>query len=120
MDLLRTNRLKNIKSISRVNSDYLLKLLLYNDIDAVLIQEIHAHTPEDLRKKGRIREYDLIGAIYHNFYVVATYTKSNIEHVHLISTRSGNETDNMSIKLEFTINNICKPPDDVTNRFSAN
>lgn len=85
----------NIQSISRVSSKYILKLLLDNDIDVVLIQETHAHTSEDLRKKDRIR------------------AKSNIEHVHLISTRAVNETDNVSIKLEkFTINNICKPPGD--------
>lgn len=101
----------NIEGISRAKSEFLSKLLLDNNVDAVLIQETHAPTAEDLRKRGRIYGYELIGATYHKAYGVATYVRNTIEHAHLVSTNSTNEIHNVTINLDgFLINNIYKPP----------
>lgn len=74
----------NIEGISRAKSEYLSTLLLDNNIDVVLIKETHAHTLEDLHKRGRIHCYDLIGATYHNAYGFST-----LNEIHCVDKTGG-------------------------------
>lgn len=101
----------NIEGISRAKCDVLQKVLSDNDVDVLAIQETHTENEEQLRKRGRIYGYDLVAATYHHAYGVATYVRSNIENVHLISTSSNNNIHEVVIHIGgYTINNTYKPP----------
>lgn len=97
----------NKEDISRAKNEYLSKLLLNNDIDVVLIQETHATTMEDLRKRDMINGNDLLGATCQNVYDVCTYVRNNIQHARFISTNTDNAIDLVSIQMEWTtLNNV--------------
>lgn len=72
----------NLDSIRRTKNEDLSKLLLELNIFVILIQETHAHTEEDIRKRGKFNEY------HQRTYGTATYLKPNIEHAQLISVKS--------------------------------
>lgn len=101
----------NIENISRSKSECLSKLLLDNDIDILLIQETHTADEAQLQSRGKIPGYRLIGATYHPTYGTATYAKTNIDNVKLVSTSDSNNIHNTTIKVgDLTIINIYKPP----------
>lgn len=101
----------NIESISYAKSQYLSKILKKDNIDLVAIQETHCDTEEQLRKRGRIPGYELLGATYHHIYGVATYVRCNIENAILISISSDNDIHTVVAKIgSITVSNIYKPP----------
>ncbi|KAL1129539.1 hypothetical protein AAG570_012484, partial [Ranatra chinensis] len=81
-------------------------------IDLIAIQETHCNTEEQLKRRSKIPDYDLLGATYHHIYGVATYVKSNIDNATLISTLSNNNIHTVVVQIgSITVSNIYKPPD---------
>lgn len=63
----------NIEGISKAKCQYLHKILTENDNDVVTIQETHAENNKQLRSRGQITGYDIIGAKYRSHYGTAIY-----------------------------------------------
>lgn len=97
----------NIENISIANCQISNKILTFNKIDVVRIQETHAEN----KTRGTIPEYDLIGATYHKFYGVATCGRKDIVNVTLVKTSVINDIHEVIFKVgDTTINNIYKRP----------
>src|ERR1700744_158316 len=77
----------------------------------VLLQETHTANESQLKARGSIEGYELIGATYHRHYGTATYIKSNINNAILIDTSSNDMIFTITIDIGGTkIINIYKPP----------
>ena len=101
----------NIEGISRSKSNYLSKFLLDHNIDVVLLQETHTSDESQLRKRGKIHGYRLIGATYHPHYGIATYARATLEGVKLISTLQDDDIFAVTVKVADTLlTNVYKPP----------
>lgn len=101
----------NIEGISWAKCQVLEKNLRSNDIDVVAIQETHTENTEQLTKRGTIPGYDLLGAVYHRAYGVATYVRSNVENAQFCSASDSDNIQQVIVKIgDITINNIYKPP----------
>src|ERR1700743_3530272 len=79
---------ENVEGISKEKSIYMSRFLHEKSIDVVLLQETHTANESQLKARGSIEGYELIGATYHRHYGTATYIKSNINNVILIDTSS--------------------------------
>jgi exonuclease III len=66
----------NIEGISISKSEYLARLMHDKDIDIVTVQETHAGSEDNLRYRGTIPGYTLIGAVYSNVHGIATSVKA--------------------------------------------
>jgi exonuclease III len=81
----------NIEGVSISKSEYPARLMHDEDIDIVTVQETHA-SEENLRRRGSIPEYTLIGAVYSNVYGItykAIYYNCRIlyqDHSHDVHT----------------------------------
>ncbi|CAK1594808.1 unnamed protein product [Parnassius mnemosyne] len=71
----------NIERISQAKCEVVIKILLENDINVLLLQETHAREEQDPHKRGAIPGYNLAHAINHAQYRIATYVKDGIKHV---------------------------------------
>ncbi|KAI5739368.1 hypothetical protein M8J77_018417 [Diaphorina citri] len=101
----------NVEGISIPKSKYLEKFLRDNKIDVAAIQETHSENEEDLRRRGSIEGFDLIGATYSKTYGIATYVRSDIENAALCSTSTSNDIHVVVVKIgETRITNLYKPP----------
>ena len=77
----------------------------------VLLQETHTSDESQLRKRGKIHGYRLIGATYHPHYGIATYARATLEGVKLISTLQDDDIFAVTVKVADTLlTNIYKPP----------
>lgn len=102
---------ENVEGISKEKSIYMSRFLHEKSIDVVLLQETHTANESQLKNRGQIEGYDLIGATYHPHYGTATYVKSNIENAALISTNTAEMIFTIIINVGGTnIVNIYKPP----------
>lgn len=76
-------------------------LLLEQNIDILLIQEIHTSNEEQLLKRSFINGYTVAGLIYHSKYGTATYVRENLNWKLRQSTE-----DNNTFIAQIEINNI--------------
>lgn len=101
----------NIEGISRSKSDFLSKLALENDVDVICIQETHASDQSQLRSRGNIPGYKLLGATYHQSYGTATFVQNSITSCYLMSVNSDANIFNITTKVnDVSVINIYKPP----------
>lgn len=86
-------------------------MLLENYVDVAVVQETHIDTEENLKSRGRVAGYEVLGATYHHAYGCATYIRKDIENAHLISVNTTENIHIIVIKIEnITIANVYKPP----------
>ena len=78
----------NVESISRAKCDVLSQILNQYDVSVLCLQETHSKDEQDLRSRGLIPGYDVVGAIHHPQYGIATYVRSNITDVLVLSENS--------------------------------
>jgi hypothetical protein len=68
----------NIDGISASKSDYLSHLMREHKIDIVAIQETHTTSDFNLRNRGKLPGFKLIGAIHSNVHGIATYVRDTL------------------------------------------
>lgn len=101
----------NIEGISRSKSEYIGKLLVDQNVDVITVQETHTADDYQIHSRGRIPGYNLVGAINHPQYGIATYARSHIRNVSIVHSIADQELFCLTIKVEnVTIANIYKPP----------
>jgi endonuclease/exonuclease/phosphatase family metal-dependent hydrolase len=98
----------NIDGISTSISEYPARLMHDEDIDIVTVQETHA-SEENLRRRGSIPEYILIGAIYSNVYCI-TY-KASYYNCRTLYQDHSHDVHTLAVEIDGTIVvNVYKPP----------
>lgn len=101
----------NIEGISKSKSECLSKLLSDENIDIVAIQETHAKDSDQLKTRGTLNGFTLIGATYHQCYGTATYVRNKLADTQLMSISNEEDTASITIKVGgSTVTNIYKPP----------
>ncbi|KAL1448470.1 hypothetical protein WDU94_013986, partial [Cyamophila willieti] len=101
----------NIEGISQAKCEFLSRIITEHEIDIVLLQETHTENEEQLNSRGRITNFDLIGATYHKHYGVATYVRSDIQDVSLHHISDIDDIYTVTVKVgETLICNVYKPP----------
>lgn len=102
----------NVEGLSRAKCEVLSKILREHKIDIATIQETHVGNETDLKSRGKLPGYEILGATYHHIYGCLTYIRSNIENARLVSTNiSNNNIHTITVKIEeLTVANIYKPP----------
>lgn len=101
----------NIEGASRSKSEQLSKILAQNKIDVAVVQETHVASESDIRRRGHIAGYSLIGATYHSTYGTATYIRCNLSNAALIEESSMNNIFIVTICVAgMYVVNIYKPP----------
>lgn len=84
-------------------------MLIDENIDVLLLQETHTNSEEQLRKRGTIFGYTIVGVTYHNQYGTATYVRNNLKW----NSTSSTEKDCVFVTKvtieDLTIINIYKP-----------
>ena len=72
---------------------------------------ISIENDEQLKRRGKIPGYDLIGATHHHAYGVATYARSTIDHAQLCKTSDNNNVHEVVVRVgDINISNMYKPP----------
>lgn len=100
----------NIEGMSRAKGECLSRLLRGGQVDIALIQGTHI-ADEQLKTRGKVPGYSIIGATFHHTYSIATYAKSSLKDVQLITTSTRNNTYIVAISYaQLKIANIYKPP----------
>lgn len=103
----------NIEGISRDKCEVLSKLMSNERLDVIALQETHTVDDNDLRKRGFIPGYLLLGSIHHKQYGITTYVKEDLEDVETVSKSI---SENIFILItrvnEVNITNIYKPPNE--------
>uniref|UniRef100_A0A2S2QD57 Endonuclease/exonuclease/phosphatase domain-containing protein n=1 Tax=Sipha flava TaxID=143950 RepID=A0A2S2QD57_9HEMI len=74
----------NIEGISRDKCEVLSKLMNDERVDVIALQETHTVDDKDLKKRGFIPGYVLLGSINHKQYGIATYVKEDLDDVETI------------------------------------
>lgn len=100
----------NVEGLSSSKSQFLSKFLVENNVDVAVLQETHIENLEQQRSRGKIHGYDLLGAIYHRHYGLATYVRSSIENAALVSLSADCFQQIVTKIGELTVVNIYKPP----------
>lgn len=101
----------NIEGISKSKSQYLSKFLIDNEIDVAIIQETHTANEQELKQRGTVYGFTIIGATYHRSHGIATYIRNSIENAELISEDIEFGIHRLVIDLGgMKIINIYKPP----------
>jgi hypothetical protein len=73
-----------VKSQDLLNSEYLARLMHDEDIYIITVQETHAGSEENFRRRGTIPGYTLIEAVYSNVYGIATYVKASFSNCRVL------------------------------------
>jgi exonuclease III len=95
----------NIEGISILKSEYLGRLMHDEDKDIVAVQETHAGSEENLRVRGTIPGYTLIGAVYSNVHGIATYVKASFSNCRVLYQDHSHDVHTSAIVV-----NVYKPP----------
>jgi hypothetical protein len=93
----------NIEGISISKSEYLARLMHDEDINIVTVQETHAGSEENLRKRGTIPGYTLIGAVYNNVHGIATYVKASFSDCRVLYQDHSHDVHTLAVKVDGTI-----------------
>jgi hypothetical protein len=82
------------------------------DIDIGTVQETHAGSKENLRRRGTIPGYTLIGAVYSNVHSIATFVKASFSNCRRVLYQDhSNDAHNLAFEVDGTIVvNVYKPP----------
>jgi exonuclease III len=100
----------NIEGISSAKIEILSKLMREEKVDVIALQETHTLDEADLHKRGQIAGYNLIGAIHHKQYEVATYLNSRISHARAIAQEIVEEVFILTVNVSgVNIVNVYKP-----------
>jgi hypothetical protein len=101
----------NIEGIFISKSEYLAHLMHDEDIDIVAVQETHAESEENLRRRGTIPGYSLIGAVYSNVHGIATYVKASFSKFRALYKDHSHNVHTLAVKVDRTIVvNVYQPP----------
>jgi exonuclease III len=100
----------NIEGILKSKCEVLRKLMKNERVDVIALQETHTVDDKDLKKRGFIPDYLLLGSIHHKQYSIAMYVKEDLNNVETIS-KSVSENIFISVTRinEVNIANIYKP-----------
>jgi hypothetical protein len=94
----------NIERISISKSEYPARLM--HDIDIVTVQETHAGSEENLRRRGT-----LIGAVYSNVHDIATYVKASFFNCRVLYQDHSHDVYTLAVEVDGTnVVNVYKPP----------
>lgn len=104
----------NIEGISKSKCEVLSKIMnkeRLERIDEIALQETHTVDDEDIRKRGFIQGYLLLGAIHHKQYGVATYVKEDIDTCQITFKDNQDDIHVLAARIGIvTVTNIYKPP----------
>lgn len=101
----------NIEGSSKGKNQCLSKILLSQNIDIVAVQETHIATKADMKTRGIIHGYTIIGSTFHHAHGITTYARSDIENVQFISTEVAIDIHQIIINFGgIKVLNIYKPP----------
>jgi hypothetical protein len=101
----------NIEGISKSKCEVLSKIMNKERIDVIALQETHTVDDEDIRKRGFIQGYLLLGAIHHKQYGVATYVKEDIDTCQITFEDNQDDIHVLAARIGIvTVTNIYKPP----------
>jgi exonuclease III len=92
--------------ISVWKSEYLACLMHDEDIDIVTVQEAHAGSEENLRRRGTMTGYTLIGAVYSNVHGIATYVKASLSNCRFLYQDHSHDVHSLAVEAV----NVYKPP----------
>lgn len=56
---------ENIEGLSRSKWEVLFRILHENNITIVIIQETHIYNKIDLKRRGKLTGFEIVGATYH-------------------------------------------------------
>jgi exonuclease III len=94
-------------------SKYSARFMHDKDIDIVTVQETHAGSEENLRRRGTIPgyTYTLIGAVYSNVHDIATYVKASFYNCLVLYQHHLHDFHTLAVEVDGTIVvNVYKPP----------
>lgn len=101
----------NVEGLSSDKIGFLSKLSTEKSIDVILMQEAHKMDEVQLLRSGKPKNFKLVDCINHAKYGIATYVKSSIDDVTVISKLEGNNIAVLTIKVnQISITNVYKPP----------
>ena len=100
----------NVEGMSRAKGEIIAKTTRKHKVDVLLLQETHiGDAINDTRL--HINGFQLVAAVYHAKYGIATYVRCNLLNVSIISESSLNDVFIATIKVgDLTIMNVYKPP----------
>jgi exonuclease III len=91
----------NIEEISNSKSEYLAHLM--HDEDIVTVQETHAGSEKNLRRRETISGYTLIGAVYSNVHGIATYVKASFSNCRVLYQDHSHDVHILAVEVDRTI-----------------
>lgn len=103
----------NIEGISKSKSEYTSRLAIENDVDVILVQEIHTDSSLQINERGHISGFHLTAHTLSRTYGVATYIRNRIENYHVVSSSTDNNIHMATVVVNgLTIVNVYKPPNE--------
>lgn len=101
----------NVEGLSKSKSDYLSRLMTEEKIDILVLQETHTSDDHQLRLRGTIQGFNLLSAVNHPVYGVATYARDGLSGTQVLDGGSQDGVFSITIKAnDLTITNVYKPP----------
>lgn len=101
----------NVEGISRDKCEVISRLALGNEVDVILLQEMHVKSEADILKRGVIQALELAGFIPSPVYGIATYVNSDFLDYDIMYSDSSNDIYVMILLIGgMNVMNVYKPP----------